>query len=46
MDGIVIGIIVAAIEVAVTTTVGLVINSVWSKRQKDRENRWWYNWDW
>ena len=37
MDGIVIGIIVAAIEVAVTTTVGLVINSVWSKRQKDRE---------
>ena len=37
MDGIVIGIIVAAIEVAVTTTVGLIINSVWSKKQKDRE---------
>ena len=37
MDGIVIGIIVAAVEVAVTTTVGLIINSVWSKKQKDRE---------
>lgn len=37
MEGVIIGLIVAGINVAVTTIIGLVINSLWSKRMKEKE---------
>lgn len=37
MEGVIIGLIVAGINVAVTTIIGLVINSLWNKRIKEKE---------
>lgn len=37
MEGVIIGLIVAGINVAVTTIIGLVINALWNKRTKEKE---------